>query len=71
VSQHLAEHASRLVSKDEPFAAAWPDVTITDVADHCSDVAGHLAGYSRTGEAAPRHDRRGAARGWSNRRPPS
>jgi DNA-binding winged helix-turn-helix (wHTH) protein len=30
VLKYLAEHAGRLVSKDELFAAAWPDVTVTD-----------------------------------------
>jgi TolB-like protein/DNA-binding winged helix-turn-helix (wHTH) protein/Tfp pilus assembly protein PilF len=27
---HLVEHRRRLVSKDELFAAVWPDVTVTD-----------------------------------------
>ena len=30
--QHLAERQGRVVTKDEPFAAVWSDVAVTDSA---------------------------------------
>ena len=48
VLRYLAEHAGRVVTKDEVIKAVWPDVTVTDESlTRCISDVRHALGQFR------------------------